>query len=198
MKQTISETVDRWMGEETRPKVRRISIVRESSPWYGMSEEEIEDRREFTRCYLNKDFELLLLIPVKPRENDFWFASHEEFIESPFNTWDFQKMRRPFDKYGYRVKKVLEHVKDLAVLHSCISQPEGRENIKARFELLVKTEFTEPLLSTIEKYGLTSDEERMFELRRKISKLSRHLLECKAIWQKYSPWEEKSFSQIPK
>ena len=91
MKQTISETVDRWMEEETKPKDRRISVIRKSSPWYGMSEEEIEDRREFIRCYLLKDFELLLMIPVLPRENDFWFSSHQEFLESAFNTCDFQK-----------------------------------------------------------------------------------------------------------
>ena len=130
MKQNIGETVNKWMEEETHSRTGRVTPIRKNSPWYGMSEEEIEDRREFIRCYLLKDFELVLLIPVQPKENDFWFESHEEFIESAFNTWDFQKTRRPFDKYAYRVKKVLEHVKDLAVLHSCISQPEGRKNIQ--------------------------------------------------------------------
>ena len=88
-------------------------------------------------------------------------------------------------------------MKDLAIMHSCISQPEGRDNIKARFELLAKSEFTEPLLSTIEKYDLASDEERMFELKRRISKLSQHIMECKRIWDKYSPWEDSSSSYIP-
>ena len=190
MKQTISETVDRWMEEETHPKVRRVTAIRQNSPWYGMSDDEIEDRREFIRCYLLKDFEPILMIPAHPAENDFWFVSHQEFVESPFNTWDFQKTRRPFDKYGYRVKKVLEHVKDLTILHSCISQPEGRERVKARMELLVNEEFRNPLLELVERHKRTYDEERRFGLRRKIARLSRYLLECKAIWQRYSPWEE--------
>jgi len=189
MKQTISETVDRWVEEESHPNVGRITVIRKGNPWYDMSEEEIEDRREFIRCYLLKDFELLLLIQVKPRDNDFWFASHDEFIESPFNTWDFQKMRRPFDKYGYRVRKVLEQVKELALLHSCISQPEGRKNIQTRFENLVNQEFRNTLLEVVEKHRKTFDDGRRAELRRKIAKLSRHILKSKAIWQRWSPWE---------
>ncbi len=188
--------MDRWMEEETHPKVRRISIVRKSSPWYGMSEEEIEDRREFIRCYLMKDFELVLLVPVKPRENDFWFSSYQEFMESAFNTYDFQRMQRPFDKYGYRIRKVMEQIKDLALLHSCISQPEGRKNVQARFEALVENEFRDQLLSMVGRYRGTFDEERRLELRRKIAKLSGHILECERIWGKYSPWEDSTSHHV--
>jgi len=64
-----------------------------------------------------KDFELLSMIPLPPPEKDFLFVNYQEFMESTFNTWDFQRMERPFDKYDYRVKGVLERVKDLALLH---------------------------------------------------------------------------------
>jgi hypothetical protein len=197
MKQAIGETVDRWMEEETHPRVRRVSIIRKCSPWYGMSEEEIEDRREFIRCYLLKDFELVLMIPVQPRENDFWFSSHQEFIESAFNTHDFQKDRKSFDKYHYRIRKVMEQVKDLALLHSCISQPEGRKNIRGRFENVVNEEFRNPLLEIVERHRKTFDEERKFGMRKKIAKLSQHILECKRIWDKYSPWEDSFPCHVP-
>ena len=197
MKQTISETVGRWMEEETHPKVRRVTVIRKSSPWYGMSDEEIEDRREFIRCYLLKDLAPILQIQVHTTENDFWFASHQDFIESPFNTWDFQKMRRPFDKYDYRVKKVLEQVKDLALLYSCISQPEGRKNIQTRFENLVNQEFRNTLLEMVERHRRTFDEERRFQLRHKIARLSRYIIECKGIWQRYSLWEESPPGHVP-
>ena len=111
MNQTISETVDEWIEEEA--KVGRVSIIRKNSPWYGMSEEEIEDRREYIRCYLLRELELLLMIPVAAPENDFWFSSHQEFLESPFNTHDFQKNRKPFDKYGYRIQKSWSESKTL-------------------------------------------------------------------------------------
>jgi len=47
MKQTISETVDKWLEENNNSKGRRVTGIRKSSPWYGMSEEEIEDRIEY-------------------------------------------------------------------------------------------------------------------------------------------------------
>lgn len=125
----IGQTVDKWIKEKQISRPALLRVIRINDPWYGMTEEEIGGRREFIRCYLMKDFELLLMIPLPPRENDFWFASHQEFMESAFNTWDFQRMERLFDEYGYRVKRVLERVKDLALLHSCISQLEGRESI---------------------------------------------------------------------
>ena len=73
MKQNISETVNQWMEEETHSRTGRVTPIRKNSPWYGMSDEEIEDRREFIRCYLLKDFEPILMIPAQPIENDFWF-----------------------------------------------------------------------------------------------------------------------------
>jgi len=188
MNQTISETVDRWIEEET--SIGRVSIIRKNSPWYGMSEDEIEDRREYIRCYLLRDLELLLMIPVAAPENDFWFSSHQEFLESAFNTWDFQKDRRPFDKYGYRVKKVLERAEDLALLHSCISQPEGRAWIKANFEAFIDNEFRDQLLSLVDRHNRTFDEESRLKLRYRIARLNRHILDCQKVWDRYSLWEE--------
>ncbi len=187
----VSRSVDRWVKEDAVDEAGLV-VSRKNSPWHGMTEEEIEDRREFIRCYLLKDFELVLLIPVQPRENDFWFSSHQEFMESAFNTCDFQRTQRPFNKYAYRIRKILERVKDLALLYSCISQPDGRANVRSRFENLIENEFREQLLNLVERHKRTFDEERRFEIKRKIAKLSRHILECKRIWEKYSPWENSS------
>jgi hypothetical protein len=185
----ISYTVDTWVDEEFLPVAPTLKVIRQNDPWSGMDEEEVEDRKEFIRCHINKDLELLFMIPTQPKENDFWFSSYQEFIESPFNTHDFQRSQRPFNKYAYRIRKIMEQVKDLALLHSSISQPEGRANILRRYENLVENEFREGLLSLVDRYKRTFDEERRFELRRKIARLSRHILECKKIWEKYSPWE---------
>ena len=117
----ISKTVDTWISKEEIPVSPILKIIRKKDPWYGMSEEEVEDRKEFIRCYINKEFEIILQIPIPPTENDFWFASYQDFLESAFNTYDYQKDQRPFNKYAYRIKKIMEEVKDLAILHSSIS-----------------------------------------------------------------------------
>ena len=168
---TIDSEVDGWFDREELSVSPVLRVEKRNDPWYGMSEEEVEDRKEFIRCYINKDFELLLLIPIQPRENDFWFSSHQEFMESAFNTWDYQRDRKPFNKYGYRIKKIMEQVKDLAILHSSISQPEGRASIQRRYENLVENEFRDPLLRLAERYQRTVGEEDRYLIKKKIAEL---------------------------
>jgi len=186
MEQTISETVDKWMQEERRPSFLRV--IRVNDPWDGMSEEEIEDAREFIRWYINKDFALLLLIPVHPREGDFWFSDDEEFRTSAFGTNDFARTQPPFDRYGYRVKKVMEKVKDLAILYSCLTSTEGREHTLGRYENLVSNEFRDDLMNLIERYQGTTDVDERMRLKPKIAEVSRRIMKCKEVWQKYSTW----------
>jgi hypothetical protein len=184
----ISQTVDGWIEECNKPGAA-VRVVRQSDPWALMDEEEIEGIKEFIRWYLNKDFAPLLQIPVVPQEIDFWFSGLEEVQESAFNTHDFQKDRRPFDKYGYKIKKVLERVKDLAILYSCISSERDKEDTKARYDNLVNNEFRNRLHYLVEKHGKELDENERFDLRGKIAKLNRRILECKTVWEKFSRWE---------
>jgi hypothetical protein len=181
------QTLDNWMNAENRPRI--IRITRKSSPWYGMSEEEIEDRREYIRYYFCRELEPILIIPVEPQHHDFWFPSLQEFLDSAFNTHDFQKTRQPFDRYAYRVKKILEEVKDLALLHSCISSEEGRANTLRRYQNLVDYEFREKLLAAAQKYSVSLDEERRDAFRQKVVELNKRILQCKKMWEQCAPWD---------
>ena len=185
----ISQTTDNSISEDEIPVSPALKIIRGNDPWYGMSEEEVEDAKEFIRCYINKEFELLLQIPVEPIQNDFWFSSHQEFMESAFNTWDFQRDRKPFNKYGYRIKKVIEQVKDLAILHSCISQPEGKANAQRRYENLVDNEFRGRLMYWVEQYKRARYEERICWIKRRIAELNRRILQCQKVWEEYANCE---------
>jgi hypothetical protein len=190
MKQTkeINKTVDRWIEEETHQRRLALKVIRKNDPWQGMSEEEAEDRKEFIRCYINKDFELLLMIPIQPRENDFWFSNYEDFMESAFNTHDFQKDRKPFDKYVYRLKKIIEQVKDLAIMHSCISQAEGRNNVYKRYKSIVENEFRSPILDFVDRVNKITDREKKAKIIQKIVKLNCGIYQCKTVWERYSPY----------
>jgi hypothetical protein len=188
MQQTIRETVDRWVEEESHQRTLALKVIRKNDPWRDMPEKEIEDRREFIRCHLLRDFEILLMIPIQPRENDFWFSSHQEFMESAFNTYDFQKDKKPFDKYGYRLKKIIEQVKDLAILHSCISQPEGRNNVYKRYQSIVENEFRSPILGFVNRVNKITDREKKAKIIQKIVKLNCGIYQCKTVWEQYSPY----------
>ena len=187
---TIDSEADGWFDTEGLSVSPVLRVEKRNDPWYGMSEEEVEDRKEFIRCYINRDFELLLLIPSQPTESDFWFSSHQEFMESAFNTWDYQRDRRPFDRYAYRIKKIMEQVRDLAILHSSISQPEGRASIQRRYENIVENEFRDPLLRLAERYQRALGEEDRYLVKKKIAEVNRRILQCKAVWEKHSPWQE--------
>jgi hypothetical protein len=185
----ITQTVDSWINEEEIPVSPVLKIIRKKDPSYGMSEEEVQDRKEFIRCYLLKDFELILQIPIRQTENDFWFSSYQEFMESAFNTHDYQKSQKPFNKYGYRIKKVMEEVTDLAILHSSISRPEGRANIKRRYETLVDNEFRDRLPRLFQRYQKAWTGEQRYEIRKKVAELNRRIIQCKKVWEEYAHWE---------
>jgi len=174
---------------EELPMSPVLRVEKRNNPWYGMSEEEVEDRKEFIRCYLNKEFEVILQIPVEPHGNDYWAPSHQEFMESAFNTWDFQRNQRPFNKYAYRIRKVMEQVKELAILHSSISRPEGKANTQKRYENLVQNEYRGLLLYWVEHYKRAADEERIYQIKRRIAELNRRILQCQKVWEDYANWE---------
>ena len=191
MNTTISNTVDSRFVEEELPVAANIKVIRRSDPNYGLSEDEIQDRMEFIRCYILQDFELLMMIPKQTTEVDFFIVdcTADDVEYSAFNTHDFQRQQRPFNKYHYAMKKIMERVKDLAIMHSCISSPEDRQDVYQKYEALVNSEFRKQLLPLTKQYRWWQDEERRYQLKQRIAKLNRRILECKIIWERYAPPE---------
>jgi len=185
----VGSQVDSWIVEEELPTRPTLKVVRAHDPNFGLTEDEIQERNEFISWYMVQDYLLLLLIPKQTSEQDFFIGDFSVTDEgySAFNTVDFQRSMRPFDKYGYAIKMILERVKDLAILHSCISSGEGRSNIKRRYLGLVEREFRERVIKLASRYQVTADQERRLELKRKIAEQNMRILECKKIWEHYAP-----------
>ena len=172
--------------EEDLPVRATLKPIRRNDPDYELTEDEIQDRNEFIRCHILKDLELLLMIPKQDAEKDFFV---EDFQESAFNTHDFQRKLEPFNKYAYRVKKVLERVMDLAIMHSSISSKEGRHNTLKTYEALVQDEFRDRLLTLAARHKWAKNEAKGSWLKNEIAKLNRRILECKKVWESYAPPE---------
>jgi len=142
-KQQISCTVDGWIAEEQIPAPTHLKVIRKRDPDYGLTEDEIQDRNEFIRCYLLKDFEPLMMIHNQISGTDFFIQDCDVFEPeyTAFNTHDFQNQMRPFNKYGYAMKKIMENVKNMAIMYSCCTYSEQRQNVYRKYEAFINGRF---------------------------------------------------------
>ena len=178
--------MNNWIDENELPVRADLQVVKINDPDYTMTQDEIEDRNEYIRCYILSGFEALLTIPVKKLESDFFV---EDWQESAFNTEDYYRMypNTGFNRYSFRIKKILQEVEHLAILYSCISDNQGRQRTFNRYKTLVDKEFRNKALFLNGKYRITNDSEERLELREKISELNKRILQCKKIWEQYAP-----------
>lgn len=189
--QQISCTVDIWIPEEELPPRAGLKVIRRNDPEYDLTEDEIRDRNEFIRCYLLSYHELLTMIPKQDTGGDFFIVDCDvnDPEYSAFNAVDYQRQMRPFNKYFYAIKKMLERVKDLAILHSSITDEEGRLEVCQRYQALVNRKFRIRLLTVIKRYNSTQNEEQRFKMKQQIAELNYRILDCKRIWERYAPPE---------
>ena len=175
--------------EEALPPRSGLLILRFSDPNHGLDTVEIQDRLEFIRCYLLKEFELLLMVPKSIRTNDF-FANEITSVDpqySAFNTMDFKN--RPFNKYGYAIAKIMERIQDLAVMHSSISNPDNRAAVKKRYENYLDIKFRDQLAVLIVQLQNTADSEKRYKISHKIVRLNRLIIQARKVWERYAPPE---------
>lgn len=179
---------NKWDMELDAPVRAGLKVIRIHDPNQGMTDEEIEDRNEFIRCYLLKDFEPMLRIPQKVYEDDFFMLACcvESFETSAFNTHDFERLLRPFNRYEYAMKKIMEKVEDLAIMHSCILDPEGKNVLYNRFEAFIEDRFVGRLVSLHRRYRYTENDHERMSIKKKVSEINRRILECRSIWEQYS------------
>lgn len=177
--------------DEQLPPSPALKVIRVNDPDYGLTEDEIQDRYEFIRCYLMSEFKTLMMIPKQEKTNDFFIPDvdvhHEEY--NAFNTHDYQKTQQPFNKYGYAMNKVLERVKDLAILHSCITDNQRRESVHRRYEALLDCEFRYHVLALAERHAAETNNARRLHTKQKVAELNRRIMTCNSLWAHHASAE---------
>ena len=96
---------------------------------------------------------------------------------------------RPFNVYGYAMKKNMKRVKDLAIMHSSCTHLENRQGVYRKYEAFVDSKFRDRLLNLVQQYKRARYEDRRYFLKQEIAKLNQLILECKRIWERYAPAE---------
>jgi hypothetical protein len=182
----INEQVDSWIEEEQLPPRANFKVKKGFDPYEGMDEDEIEAYKTFRSWFVNKDLELLTIIP-KQEKDDFYIAVEDDnSISYAFGSMDFQRLLPVFDKYQYKLKKIYERVKDLADTHSAISQEDGKKNTKEKYINLVETEFRETAVMLLETYQKYPHLVNRVKLMKRIAEINSRIRKCKDIWNKYA------------
>ena len=150
----------------------RLKVEKGFDLYSEFDDETEEDYRDFMSWFMQKDDGVLGYIPVKVSKG--FFVT--EFEESAFNTCDFQSGAPKFDRYGYRIRKVMERVADLAMQYSCIKSKEGRDGVRKMCRGLVESEFLIEALEA-QKGGDM----------RKAKRLMRRIDECGKVWDEWNP-----------
>ena len=181
--------IESYFPDEQLPPSPALKVIHINDPDYGQTEDEIQDRYEFIRCYLLSEFESLMLIPKQDLNNDFFIADvdvyHDDY--SAFNTHDFQKLRRKFRRYNYAMQKILERVKDLAIMHSCITQPENQRAVYEQFKSFMAFQFTNEVEELARQLHSDITYYERSKIKRRIQSLSRNIRKCKKVWERYAP-----------
>ena len=154
------------------PTTARLKVMKGFDLWSGFDDEMIEDYRDFMSWFMQKDSGLLNYIPIKGGRG--FFVT--DFEQSAFNTCDFQKGTPNFDRYSYRIRKVMERVGDLAMQYSCIRSKEGRAGVRKMFESLMQSEFL------IEAFGALNEGDGW-----KAKRLYKRVDECAKVWEGWNP-----------
>ena len=180
--------VEGWLLEEELPTRSGLKVLKSNHPDHGLTEDEVEARNEFIAWHLSQETALLNLIPASEGDNGFFLADLEvtDTEYSAFNTHDFQRFRCPVNGKAYAQKKLAQKVKDLAILHSCLSTAEGRVSTQARFKGLLEAEFQDRLENLAQKLHQARDGVDQAEVRLKIGRIQRQVWELSSTWAKHA------------
>lgn len=186
--QKVVYAVEGWIVESELPNNRAFKALRPNHPNHGLTEDEIDERKEFIAWHLRQEMALLDIIPAPDMGSEFFIADLEvtDTEYSAFNTHDYQRMKSRANWAVIAKQKLVARVKDLALLHSCISHEEGKANTKERFKKFLEDEFQEKLEKLARRLHKTKSSEGQAEIRCKLRQIQGQILELHRVWAKHA------------
>ena len=185
-KEVIGNVVDSWIAEEQLPARATLQKLKWFDQYEGMDEDEIEAYKEFRRWFVNKELDLLNMIPKQDKDDFYIPFEDDDAISFAFGSMDFRRMIPTFKKYQYKLKMIYARIKDLADTHSAISDQNGKDNTKKKYRGIVETEFRDnakELLETYSKYPHQVNKNKQFD---RIGMTNSKIRKCKDIWNEYA------------
>jgi len=188
-KKYIRQRVEAWIEEEEMPVSSALKPLRKFDGLYPDDPEESDAYWDFIHWSMTREHTVLMQVPMKEGQVGFCPIETDDATSFAFGSADYQARLPKFDRYQYRVKKVYERVKDLAITHSCISNEDGRINTHNKYRSLVENEFQDQarlLYDTFKKYPQWVNKQKLLE---RLAELNSKIRKCKRIWKEYAEWE---------
>ena len=176
------EHTENYFLDKELPTRAGLKVLRTTDPDYGLSPDVIQDRYEFIRCYLNKELEPLLQISSKETKHEFFVAN---YLDSAFNTHDFWQEHKTHKKGNGKMQRLRDKIKDLAIMHSCISDPEGRHQLLKRSENCLEWAFKWDLEELANKLNETPASGQ-YRIKRQIARIRHDINRCRQVWARYA------------
>ena len=163
-----------------------------------LPEDELLDWSECQRLVIQKDLGPLLEIPEVKKDIDFrqfetvsvvtQFGAYSTVVDvSAFNTMDFHRSSSMnFDKYRYFTDKAAERARDLAIMHSAITDEKGKSEVKQKFTAFLNSKYRNYALKLLAMYQATEDDTKKAELLMKIEKQNKQIRSLNRIWEKFA------------
>lgn len=177
----IMTQTQNWLPTSEFPVMAGLKPIKANDPNYGLHEDEIQDRYEFIKRYLQSEYESILSIP-KPEKKDFF--AFNLLNEGAFGSQDFQRLLKSFNKYHYVMEKIMGRIKDLAIIYSVIHLPEDKTEIYNKYQRIMDNEFRIRLSYLQKKSGDGMNPQSQINSR--IFELNRRILEGEKTWKQYS------------
>ena len=177
-----SEQLTVEMGVGDIPVPAGLKAIRRNDPWLGYTDDEKDEAMEFIAWYVQSEHEPIMRV-AEQSHGQAWFDWTDP--QSAFNTCDFERACGKFevDKWRYRVAKILEEIKELAIMHSCLSNDDGRLNTLRRARLIVQDEFMDPAIEQMKRSQQSRDPEETSQHRWKARQLLQLVEKAAEIWQ---------------
>jgi len=144
--------------------------------------EESISLNEIERLSIQQEYSLLLDVPYVKKD---YFSLRNVEEDSPFNSIDFLRNSPAdaYDPYHYFLDKAAQRAKELAITHSCVSNPEDKEVVKQRYISFVTQAFKSYADWLRANIPIEQNQEKRVRMTKKLLELNRNIRRLRTVWQ---------------
>ncbi len=140
---------------------------------------------EIEHLAIQEEYSLLLDVPYVKKA---FFSLKNVEEDSPFNSVDYLRNNEvdSYNPYKYFLDKAAQRAKELAIMHSCVSNPEDKDVVKQRYISFVTQAFKSYADWLRANIPLEPNQEKRSRMTKKLLELNSNIRRLRTIWHKHA------------